>query len=127
VTTLDHDPSSEYLMTGRAYYKTTLGAWHRYAQRFANSHWLALNDGTPPNEATNILVLIEADEGAHLLLEDDREFEGLPHPLTQKAISHESHVAIAASSLATVAPDATTFEVAEAAAKIHPLLGHRVF
>ena len=124
---LHYNPSSGPLMTGRAYYMTTLGAWHRYAQRFANSHWLALNDGTPPNEATNILVLIEADEGAHLLLEDDHEFEGLPHPLTQRAISRESHVAIRASSLATVAPDATTFEVAEAAAKIHPLLGHRVF
>jgi hypothetical protein len=114
-------------MTGKAYYKTTLGAWLLHAQRFSNSHWLALNDGTAPNEATTILVLIEADEGTHLKLEDDGEFEGLPHPLTHNPISCESQAAIATSPLKTVAPNATTFDIAEAAAKIHPLLGYRVF
>ncbi len=82
-------------MTGKRYYLTTLGAWHRHAGRFANSHWLALGQAAPgdatghfdPDEVTPILVLIEADEGAHLALDDDAAFEALPHPLGQKPIS----------------------------------------
>lgn len=89
----------EFSMTGRAYYLTTLGAWRRHSERLANSHWLALNSddvevskhdtgeatvaaGTAvggraddasfvPDETTPILALIEADEGAHLTLQDD--------------------------------------------------------
>ncbi len=37
------------------------------------------------DDAAPILVLIEADEGAHLALEDEPAFEALPHPLAQKA------------------------------------------
>jgi hypothetical protein len=136
-------------MTGKRYYITTLGDWQRHAARFANSHWLALesesvgNDVIPnpaapfadggegsvfglsqPDGATRILVLIEADEGVHLALEDDAAFEALPHPLAQKPISHAAQSALAPHS---VAPGATTFDVAEAAARVHPLLKHRVF
>jgi hypothetical protein len=139
-------------MTGKRYYLTTLGAWHRHAGRFTNSHWLAL--GTAPlgnsftsvqgitpagtaccaptepgiaaweTDATPIIVLIEADEGAHLALEDNAAFEGLPHPLAQKPISEAAQTALAAHG---VGPGATMFDAAEAVARVHPLLRHRVF
>ena len=109
-------------MTGKRYYITTLGDWQRHAARFANSHWLALD--STADETTRILVLIEADEGAHLALEDDGAFEALPHPLAQKPISEAVQSALAPHG---VAPGATTFDAAEAVARIHPLLRHRVF
>ena len=71
-----------------------------------------------------ILVLLEADEGVHLALEDDSAFEALPHPLAQKPISD---AALAALSPHGVAPGATTFDAAEALARVHPLLRHRIF
>lgn len=116
-------------MTGKRYYITTLGDWHRHTARFANSHWLALGESAPGENAsvsaaTPILVLVEADEGAHLALEDDAAFEALPHPLAQKPISDAAQSALAAHG---VAPGATTFDAAEAVARTHPLLRHRVF
>ena len=77
-----------------------------------------------PNAVTRILVLIEADEGVHLSLEDEPAFEPLPHPLAQKPISDSAQAALAPHG---VAPGATTFDAAEALARIHPLLRHRVF
>jgi hypothetical protein len=71
-----------------------------------------------------ILVLVEADEGAHLALEDDSACEALPHPLAQKPISESAQAALACHG---VAPGATTFDAAEAVARVHPLLRHRVF
>jgi hypothetical protein len=126
-------------MTGKLYYRTTLAAWQRHAHRFAASHWIALEQGiarpensaplldatpTPPDGATPILVLIEADEGAQIALEDDPAFEPLPHPLAQKPISTATQSALA---LHGIPPGATTFEAAEALARVHPLLRHRVF
>jgi hypothetical protein len=139
-------------MTGKAYYLTTLGAWRRHAGRLANSHWLALNaetgDGSQensgaatgaavtsrfaptddgsfaPDESTPILVLIEADEGAHLALQDDCEFEQLPHPVAQRPISDAAHAALAVHG---VASGSNMFEAAEAVARVHPLLQYRVF
>jgi hypothetical protein len=137
------------LMTGKCYYLTTLGDWKRHAAQFANSHWLALSPQpeqgaanppaipSSPDEAlkcgaaseqpadlTQILVLIEADEGVHLALEDDQTFEALPLPLAQKPISSAAQTALAPHG---VDPGATTFEAAEAVARAHPLLRHRVF
>ena len=117
-------------MTGRRYYITTLADWHRYAHRFANSHWLALhNDDSAIASrelaaATRIIVLVDADEGVHLALDDDDAFEALPHPFAPKAISHAAHEALAAHG---VAPGSTTFDAAEAIARAHPLLRPRVF
>jgi hypothetical protein len=116
-------------MTGRRYYITTLAGWHRHAHRFANSHWLALgNDDSAASreltDATRIIVLVDADEGVHLALDDDAAFEALPHPLAPKAISHAAHEALAAHG---VAPGSTTFDAAEALARAHPLLRPRVF
>lgn len=117
-------------MTGKRYYLTTLGAWQRHAHRFANSHWSALGEVPAPasrhelDDATPIAVLVEADEGAHLALEDDAAFEALPHPLAQQPISAAAQVALAPHG---VAPGATTFDAAEALARLHPLLKHRVF
>jgi hypothetical protein len=132
-------------MTGKRYYIATLGAWQRHAGRFATSHFIVLDAlagenepgkgsaapasaaGTAalaPEESTPILVLVEADEGAHLALEDEPRFEALPHPLTQKPISQAAQSALGAHG---VAPGATTFDAAEAVARIHPLLRHRVF
>jgi hypothetical protein len=77
----------------------------------------------PPN-ATPILVLVEGDEGAHLALEDEPAFEALPHPLAQKPISSAAQAALSPHG---VAPSATTFDAAEALARVHPLLRHRIF
>jgi hypothetical protein len=125
-------------MTGKAYYLTTLGALQRHSARLSNSHWLALvpqgepvpaigesdaSEMTLP-ESAQILALIEADEGAHLALEDDAEFKALPHPLAQRPISTAAQEALAAYG---VAPGATTFDATEAVARFHPLLRHRVF
>jgi hypothetical protein len=126
--TLNFELSTGAQMTGKRYYITTFGAWQRHASRFANSQWLALDEqspsAVPPNDATPILVLVEADEGAHLALEDDAAFEALPHALAQKPISDAAQAALAAHG---VAPGATTFDAAEAAARAHPLLRPRVF
>jgi len=125
-------------MTGKAYYLTTLGALQRHATRLTSAHWLALVPngepvpaiGEPDSSAmalpgtAQILALIEADEGAHLALEDDADFQALPHPLAQRPISAAAQAALAAYG---VAPGATTFEAAEAVARFHPLLRHRVF
>jgi len=127
-------------MTGRRYYITTLADWHRHAHRFANSHCLALSnddsaiasreltDAAPAlpgvSDATRIIVLVDADEGVHLALDDDAAFEALPHPFAPKAISHAAHEALAAHG---VAPGSTTFDAAEAIARAHPLLRPRVF
>jgi hypothetical protein len=114
-------------MTAKAYYLTTLGEWQRHAARFATSHWVALdgnvNDG-PPHGSTRILVLVEADEGAHLALEGDQAFEPLPHPLAQQPISAAAQAVLAHLG---VTSGASTFDAAEAAARVHPLLRHRVF
>jgi hypothetical protein len=116
------------LMTGKCYYLTTLGAWQRHAARFVNSHWLALDapesGSSALSDATPVIVLVEADEGAHLTLEDDTAFEALPHPLAQKPISDAAQSALAAHG---VAAGATTFDAAEAVGRAHPLLRHRVF
>jgi len=82
------------------------------------------NTDTAANEEVRILVLIEADEGVHLSLEDEPAFEPLPHPLAQKPISDAAQAALAPHG---VAPGATTFDAAETLARIHPLLKHRVF
>lgn len=125
-------------MTGRRYYITSLADWHRHAARFANSHWLALDDATPaPSRespsvsadtsaaaSARILVLVEADEGVHLALEDDSAFEALPHPLASKPISAAAQAALATHG---VAPGATTFDATELVSRAHPLLRHRVF
>jgi hypothetical protein len=126
-------------MTGKRYYLTTLDGWQRHAARFANSHFIALDSshGAPASSSIEaapetislgdtapILALIEADEGVHLALEDDAAFEALPHPLTQKPISARAQAALAAHG---VPPGATTFEAAEALARLHPLIRHRVF
>jgi len=109
-------------MTGRRYYLTTYGDWLRHSARFANSHWLSLSEQR--NESSPILVLIEADEGVHLVLEDDKAFKALPHPLTQKPISEAAQIALAGQG---IAQGATTFEVAESLGSKHPLLRYRVF
>ena len=109
-------------MTGRRYYLTKIGDWQRHASRFSNSHWLALQNSS--ESSTPIIVLFEADEGVHLALEDDKSFEPLPHPLAQKQISGTAQGALSAHGISS---GATTFEVAEAVGRLHPLLRHRVF
>jgi hypothetical protein len=83
-------------------------------------------DAQPPDvdAGTRILVLVDADEGVHLALDDDAAFEALPHPFAPKAISHAAHEALAAHG---VTPGSTTFDAAEAVARAHPLLRPRVF
>lgn len=127
-------------MTGKRYYLTTLGAWRRHAPRLVNSHFVILGvrpdpstdqssagncaPSGDPDDAISILALVEADEGAHLALEDDVAFEALPHPLIQRPISDAAQSALAAHG---VRPGATTFDAAEVLARVHPLLRHQVF
>ncbi len=111
-------------MTGKLYYLTTLGAWRRHVARFVHSHWVALTDTASPNDSTGILVQAEGDEGAHLALEDDAEFSAPPHAFQQHAISNE---AVRMLEQLGVQAGSNTFEVAEAAARVHPLMRHRVF
>lgn len=80
--------------------------------------------GAVPSPDAKILALIEADEGVHLSLEGDAGFEPLPHPLAQKPISPAAQPALAGHGIAA---GATTFEAAEAVARVHPLLRYRVF
>jgi hypothetical protein len=71
-----------------------------------------------------ILALVEADEGVHNALAADPEWEALPHPLTNKPVSVAAAAALAAHG---VTPGATTFDVAEAVSRAHPILAYRVF
>ncbi len=96
-------------------------------ERHASSVGVNRDPATCPEAAEDsrrILVLIEADEGVHLSLDDDPAFKPLPHPLAQKSISPAAQCALAPHG---VAPGATTFDAAEALARVHPLLRHRVF
>jgi len=140
-------------MTGRRYYLTTLGAWRRHAPHCAETHFVTVNvpeeqsghgniasqqaDGRngvsveqtqakarATDDATPILALIDADEGAHLAMENDAEFEELPHPLARTPVS--KHVTAALAPFGVVRGD-DTFTVAEKVAHVNPLLRHRVF
>ncbi|MGH9730336.1 MAG: hypothetical protein ACRD4A_01450 [Candidatus Acidiferrales bacterium] len=111
-------------MTGRRYYLTTLGAWRRHAGRCAETHFVALGAENATDDAPPIVALIEADEGAHLAMENDAEFEVLPHPLARMPVSQRVSVALAQFG---VAPDDDTFTIAEKLARVNPLLRHRVF
>jgi hypothetical protein len=111
-------------MTGRSYYLTTLAAWRRRAARFVHSHYIHLGPALETDDAAQILVLIDADEGTHNLLEQDAAWEPLPHPLSLKPVSDYLQRALKGQG---IAPGATTFDVAELLARVHPLLRHRVF
>jgi hypothetical protein len=130
-------------MTGKSYYITTLGDWKRYLAAYTNSHWFALGSGDSQSrpgatagqetasseagdisDATQIVALIEADEGTHGMLEDHPRFEPLPHPLSAKSISEDARRALAAHG---IAPGASAFDVAEAMSRRHPMLRHRVY
>jgi hypothetical protein len=122
-------------MTGKRYYLTTLDAWQRCAPRFLNSHFIILgprdieeagtaSSNSMANSDSRIIVLVEADEGAHLGLENEPAFEVLPHPLTQKPISDTARAALAQYG---VIPSSTTFDASEILARVHPLLSYPVF
>jgi hypothetical protein len=111
-------------MTGKLYYLTTLGGWRRHAARFLHSHWIAMEAHRVVDEASKIFVVVDADEGAHAALDDDPDFEALPHPMSNLPISEAGQNALAPFG---VNAGANTFEVAEAMARMHPMLRHRVF
>jgi hypothetical protein len=111
-------------MSGKLYYLTTLGGWRRHAERFVHSHWFAVEAHKAIDEASKIFVVVDADEGAHNALQDDPEFEALPHPMITTGISEAGQTML---SPFGITAGANTFEVAEAMARMHPLLRHRVF
>ena len=76
------------------------------------------------DDATPILALIDADEGAHLAMENDAGFEALPHPLARTVVSQRVSAALTPFG---VAHGDDTFAVAEKLARVNPLLRHRVF
>ena len=110
------------MLTDSAANTTTRDAPPRDIDVDAAAHGVQLCDGV--DDATRILVLVDADEGVHLALDDDAAFDALPHPFAPKAISHAAHEALAAHG---VTPGSTTFDAAEAVARAHPLLRPRVF
>jgi hypothetical protein len=111
-------------VTGKLYYLTSLGAWKRHAERFVHSHWIATEAKKAIDDTSRIFVAVDADEGAHSALEDDPEFETLPHPLSDRRLSDASREALAPLG---IGHGDCTFVAAEALARIHPLLRHRVF
>jgi hypothetical protein len=117
-------------MNGKRYYLTTLDAWQRYAPRCNESHFLALESASVAGVSSvskmtqQIVVLVTADEAAHIALENDAEVEALPHPLARTPISERAAAALAP--LGVNAED-DTFTVAEKLARVNPLLRHRVF
>ncbi len=128
-------------MTGRRYYLTNLAAWQRHASRCAETHFIVLDPpsekGSGPREAVSdtnsatsvghgalVLVLVTADEAAHIALDSDAEVEALPHPLARTPISARVAAALAPFGIA-VSDD--TFTVAEKLARVNPLLRHRLF
>jgi len=68
--------------------------------------------------------LIDADEGAHLAMENDPEFETLPHPLARAPVSRRVSAALVQFGFAH---GDDTFTVAEKLSRVNPLLRHRVF
>lgn len=128
-------------MTGRRYYLTTTAAWQRLSHRCAEAHFIVLDasegkdavlgaqsrgaaTSPPASDAALILALVTADEAAHIALENDVEFEALPHPLARTPVSER--VAAALAHLGVV-PGDDTFTVAEKLGCMNPLLRHRVF
>lgn len=135
-------------MVGKRYYLTNVAAWQRHAAHCVEAHFILLHsettDGIRPHLGESlrmlplqtssssdtapvtemILVLVTADEAAHIALENDHELEPLPHPLARTPISERAAAALA---LFGVATGDDTFSVAEKLARIHPLLKHRVF
>lgn len=128
-------------MTGRQYYLTTDAAWRRHAHHFVEAHFIVLGAteqkgiadkaearavavSPPTMGGTHILILIIADEAAHTALENDPEFEALPHPLACTPVSER--VAVALASLGVLSGD-DTLTVAEKVGRVNPLLRHRVF
>ena len=113
----------EYQMTGKSYLdilrsaigNVTRPAFSEFALARAGcarcERARARYERTTASESTRIFVLIEADEGVHLALEDEPAFEALPHPLAPKPISDAAQAALAPHG---VAPGATTFDAAEA-------------
>jgi hypothetical protein len=133
-------------LTGRTYYLTTLNLWQQNASRFVNSHYVhvgavetveesseqsttllpganAQDPGESAQASPAILVVVDADEGTHNELECSGWLP-LPHPLSLKPIPPGSYQALAGRG---IAPGATTLDVAEALAQVHPLLRHRIF
>jgi len=111
-------------VTGKLYYLTSIGAWKRHAERFAHSHWITTEAKEVIDDASRIFVVVDADEGAHAALEDNPEFEPLPHPLSDRPLSDSSLEALTPMGIGR---GDSTFVAAEALARIHPLLRHRVF
>lgn len=114
-------------MAGRAYYLSTLGAWRRIAGRCICSHWAAATPAQDANVLTDacpVLTLIEGDEGLHLALERDVNFEALPPALSGAPVSVQTAEALAGYGITA---GATTLDVARAVGSVHPLLAYRVF
>lgn len=114
-------------MTGRTYYLTKYAPWRELSPRFAGSHWAAADPAVGPSDLTDttaILALIDADEATHAEIEQNTHFTALPHPLSRVPVSD---VAISVLAGHGVRPGASTFDVAEAVGRAHPLLRYRVF
>ena len=128
-------------MTGRRYYLTTFAAWQRHTHRCAEAHFIVLDasDGkgitpnagsraaaasSPDADTTLILIVVTADEAAHIALENDPDSEPLPHPLTRLPVSERVAAALAGLG---VLPGDDTFTVAEKLGGVNPILCHRVF
>lgn len=111
-------------MTGKLHYITTVGDWKTKQHLFASSHWIAVDPQALITDQTKIIVGINADEGVHLMLEQDTSFEALPHPLSTGSVGAKLAGKLAAHG---VQPSHTAFEVLNLLKKKHPLVGYTVF
>jgi hypothetical protein len=64
-------------MLSKIYYRTTLGAHNAQCQNFVGSHWIPCSPTATISDSTEILVQIEASEGAHDSLSSDPGFHTL--------------------------------------------------
>jgi hypothetical protein len=111
-------------MQCRCYYLTTLSEWTSKSAQFTASHYILADLNRAATPGTRILVIVEADEGAHNSLSQDSNWQELPHPLSPRMIP--ANVADELSSHGVTTFN-TMFEALEAIAMSHPILRHRVF
>jgi len=85
----------------------------------------SLAEFTPAAAASSsVLVLVEGDEGIHNELQGNPGWESLPHPLGNRAVSDRVVAALIGHGLRE---GATTYEVIEAIARVHPIMRYQVF
>lgn len=64
-------------MTGKAYYRMLYQDYKLHLDKFKQSHWMPCVEAGELTDDTEIVVYVEADEGAHLALESDSNLHAM--------------------------------------------------